>query len=352
MTHLLKFIGLCVIGVNLFSVSIAQKAEAVKIIKEKNENKINIFIGQKLFTSFLYPDTLEKPVLYPLYTSNGTMVTRGFPIHPLPGDPTDHPHHLGLWLNYENVNGLDFWNNSFAIAPEKKDKYGWIKTDRILQTSDGNVGMFTYHANWTNQKDDVLLEETTRFEFSGTPHQRIIDRVTVLKANTEVLFKDAKDGMLGLRVAHALEIPAKKEQKFTDDKGNVTVVKVNADNIANGNYLTSEGKQGDDAWSTRASWCKMYGKIGNDSVSIAIIDHPANPNYPTFWHVRGYGLFAANPLGEKIFTEGKSEKNLLLKKGESVQFYYRIVINDDKKTLSAGQLNKMSDEFAKKELIK
>ena len=54
--------------------------------------------------------------------------------------------------------------------------------------------------------------------------------------------------------------------------------------------------------------------MGADSVSIAIIDHPQNPNYPTFWHARGYGLFAANPLGEKIFTNGKSEKNLSLKK--------------------------------------
>ena len=347
MIHSLKCFSLCAIAMGLFSISIAQKAEMVKIVKEKNENKINVFIGQKLFTSFLYPDTLEKPVLYPLYTSNGTMVTRGFPIHPLPGDPTDHPHHLGLWLNYENVNGLDFWNNSFAIAPEKKDKYGWIKTDRILETKDGATGSLSYHANWTNQKNDVLLEETTSFEFSGTPHQRIIDRVTVLKANTEVFFKDAKDGMLGLRVAHALEIPATKEQKFTDDKGNVTVVKVNADNIANGNYLSSEGKKGDDVWSTRARWCKMYGKMGNDSVSIAIIDHPGNPNYPTFWHARGYGLFALNPLGEKIFTEGKSEKNLQLKKGESVRFYYRIIINDDKKTLSAEQLDKMADAFAK-----
>ena len=189
-------------------------------------------------------------------------------------------------------------------------------------------GLLSYHANWTNQKNDVLLEETTRFEFSGTPHQRIIDRITVLKATTDVLFKDAKDGMLGLRVAHELEIPATKDQKFTDDKGNVTIVKVNADSIANGNYLTSEGKQGDDAWSTRARWCKMYGKMGNDSVSIVMMDHPSNLNYPTFWHARGYGLFALNPLGEKIFTNGKSELNLQLKKGETVRFYYRIIIND------------------------
>ena len=316
------------------AVSMAQN-EKVSIIKEDGEKKINVLIGQKLFTSFLYPDTLEKPVLYPIYTSNGTMVTRGFPLHPLPGEPTDHPHHIGIWFNYENVNGLDFWNNSYAIPADKKHLYGWIKTDSIIETSGGDKGVLAYHANWTNQSNDVLLEETTRFEFSGNTHLRIIDRLTTLKANTDILFTDAKDGMLGLRVAHELQIPSTTDQKFTDDKGNVTVVKKSTDNIANGNYITSEGKEGDSAWSTRAAWCKLYGKMGNDSVSIAIIDHPSNPNYPTFWHARGYGLFAANPLGEKIFTNGKSEKNLRLQKGETIRFYYRIIIQEDKETIPA-----------------
>ena len=112
--------------------------------------------------------------------------------------------------------------------------------------------------------------------------------------------------------------------------------------------MTSEGKQGDSAWSTRARWCKMYGKMGKDSVSIVIIDHPSNPNYPTYWHARGYGLFSANPLGENIFTNGKLTKNLTLKMGEAVIFRYRIVIDDGKKTLSAEALNALADAFAQK----
>ena len=348
MLQLIRNIKSCLIAV-IISASARSQSQMVKIVPEKNANKYNVFIGDKLFTSFFYPDTLEKPVLYPIYASNGTMVTRGFPIHPRSDEPTDHPHHLGLWLNYENVNGLDFWNNSYAIAPEKKHLYGWIKTDRVLKTSDGATGVLSYHANWTNQKNEVLLEETTTYKFSGSSHQRIIDRITVLKANTDVLFADAKDGMLGLRVAHELQIPATTDQKFTDDKGNVTTIKVSADSIASGNYLTSKGKKGDDAWSTRAAWCEMYGKMGKDTISIAMIDHPKNPNYPTFWHARGYGLFALNPLGEKIFTNGKSEKNLKLKKGESVQFYYRIIVEDGAKSISAERLNKLTNDFATKD---
>ncbi len=328
-------------------ISISASAQLpVKLVRSTKSNRVDVLIGGKPFTSFLFPDTLEKPVLYPIRAANGTVVTRGFPLDPKPGDPTDHPHHIGLWFNFENLNGLDFWNNSYAIPDDKKDQYGWIRTDKIIETQSGEKGTLVYHANWTDRQKNVILEETTKYIFSGNADERTIDRITTLKADTRAVFKDAKDGMLGLRLAHELQIPTTEDQKFTDDKGNVTVVKGGTDNIPTGNYLTSEGKTGNDAWSTRGVWCKVYGKMGKDSVSITMIDHPQNPNYPTFWHARGYGLFAANPLGEKIFTNGKSEKNLTLEKGQSVTFKYRIVIQNGAKTLTAAALNRMAKAFA------
>ena len=324
---------------------IAQQKESVRLVKAKNDKRIDIYVGNTLFTSFLYPDSLEKPVLFPIYDADGTVITRGFPLNLRPGEPTDHPHHLGLWFTYENVNGLDFWNNSYAIPAEKKSLYGWIKTDRILDMQDGTVGTLTYIAKWVNQQNQVLMEETTRYEFSGENQERIIDRKTELKADTDILFTDAKDGMLGLRLAHELQIPGTADQQFTDNKGNISFVK--KDSLASGNYLTSRGKQGDSAWSTRAEWCKVYGKIADDSVSITIFDHVDNPNYPTFWHARGYGLFAANPLGEKIFTNGKSALNLKLKKGEKIIFTYRILIHNGKSTSTTEYLNQVSESFNK-----
>lgn len=318
----------------------SQQFQKVKVVRSRRENKVDIFIDNKLFTSFLYPTTLEKPVLFPIYSSNGTMITRGFPLKPQPNEPTDHPHHVGLWFTFENVNGLDFWNNSYAIPPEKKYLYGWILTDKILQTKSGNIGELIYHANWVNNQKKAIVEETTQYEFSGHNNQRLIERVTTLKADTEVIFTDAKDGLLGLRLAHDLQIPTNEDQTFIDNKGNSTLVKGGSDKIANGNYLTSEGKTGNNAWGTRATWCKVYGKMGVDSVSITIFDFPENPNYPTFWHARGYGLFAANPLGEKIFTNGKSKKNLTLKKDERVVFHYKILITNGSNTPSFNDLNK------------
>lgn len=341
----LKFIALGLMTLFL-NTSFSQKME-VKLVANPDEKKVDVLIGDKLFTSFLYTDSLEKPVLYPIITAKGNTATRGFPLNTQPGDPTDHPHHLGIWFNFENVNGLDFWNNSFAIPKEKKQSYGWIRTDRLLETSGGKEGKLSYHANWTNHLKEILLEETTTFTFSGAGNQRVIDRETTLKASIDVLFTDAKDGMLGIRLAHALQMPTDKDEEFTDDKGNVTVVKGGTDSIASGNYISSEGKAGDDVWSTRGRWCKVYGKIGADSVSVVIIDHPANPNYPTFWHSRGYGLFAANPLGEKIFTKGNSVKNLKLAKGEEVTFRYRVIVADGAGTLPSKQINQQADAFGR-----
>lgn len=341
-----KYLAAGMLAFTITSQLTAQKKLPVTFLPSKAK-AFDVLIGGKPFTRFLFPDTLEKPVLYPVQAANGDVVTRGFPLHPLPGDPTDHPHHIGLWLNYENVNGLDFWNNSYAIPADKKSQYGWIKTDPKVTTTNGTTGTLQYHARWTNQQNKTLLKENTRFEFSGNDHLRIIDRVTTLTADTTILFADAKDGLLGFRMAHALQIPTDKDQKFTDDKGNVTIVKGGTDKIPNGSYLSSEGKVGDSVWSTRGRWCKAFGKINSDSISVVIIDHPLNPNYPTYWHARGYGLFAANPLGEKIFSNGARTKNLTLQKGESVTFRYRIVIANGKATISTAEVEQLAKAFEK-----
>src|SRR5690348_15164157 len=101
----------------------AQKAEPDKLVTTKGMDKIDVMIVGKLFSMLLSKDSMYKPVLYPIYSSTCTMVTRGYPMFPKEGEPTDHSHHVGLWFNYENVNGLDFWNNSFAIPAEKKAQY-------------------------------------------------------------------------------------------------------------------------------------------------------------------------------------------------------------------------------------
>ncbi len=326
-------------------VAFSQKHK-VKLVPNKAHSSVEVYVGGKHFTDFFFPDTIAKPVLYPINAPDGVTITRGFPMNPKPGDPTDHPHHLGLWLNYENVNGLDFWNNSFAIPADKKYLYGTIRFDGITQLKNGLTGLLGYNASWMDSGGKIHLTESTNYAFSEIDGSWVIDRTTTLSAIIPVLFKDAKDGFLGLRVAHELQIPSRESKKYTDSKGIVTEVLATTDSIANGNYVNSNGLYGDAVWSTKAPWCMMYGKMGNDSISILIIDHPKNLGYPTNWHARGYGLFAANPLGEKIFTNGKAERNFSLNPGESVTFKYRIVISSGKNVLSKEEIAQLQHDFS------
>ena len=329
------------------SVSIfAQKG--VQFVDKPAEKKIDVLIDGQAFTSYFYPgeSVLKKAVLYPLRTPKGTLITRGWPLDPRPGERIDHPHHVGMWLNYEEVNGHDFWNNSLT-PPNPKATYGTIVHTGVKQMKGGKKsGELVVTANWLDKDGKVMLEETTTYVFSGNKNQYIADRITTLTAKTEVLFKDVKDGMIAIRVARQLEHPSKQPDVFTDASGVATKVPVMDNAGVTGSYRNSEGVEGEAAWGKRARWCNLRGQINNETINVAIIDHPKNAGYPTYWHARGYGLFAANPLGQKVFSNGKEELNLKLSNGQSTTFRYRVVIASEQ--LSDETLNEFAAQFAKK----
>ena len=289
--------------------------------------RVDITIDGKPFTSYIWPSTLKKPVLYPLRTAKGTLITRGFPLDPRPGERVDHPHHVGLWLNHGNVNGLDFWNNSDAIKKEDAPKMGTIFHRRIVEAKSGtDSGRLVVETAWMTPDNKQLLKETTTFVFRGNAEARTIDRTTTLTAlDQKVTFKDSKEAFLGMRMTRALEQPADKPEVFTDASGRATPVPVLDNKGVTGKYVSSEGKEGDAVWSTRGKWTLLGGNIDGEPVTVAILDHPSNVGYPTHWHARGYGLFAANPLGDKEFNEPKSF-DYVLDAGKSVTFRYRVLI--------------------------
>lgn len=333
---------------SLFSFSMIFAQEDVKFIQKQNEQKIDVMLGGKLFTSYLYKGTIDKPVLYPLQTASGVTVTRGFPLNPRPSERTDHPHHIGMWFNYGDVNGLDFWNNSYAIKPEDKPKFGSIRHQNVLKAEGGkNKGTLVVEANWVDNTGNVLLKEQTTFVFSGDATKRIIERTSTLTAqNKKVTMTDNKEGVLGIRVTRELEIPSDKPEIYTDAQGNPTKVAVLNNEGVTGNFLTSEGKTGNDVWGTRGKWCMMYGTKNGEPVSITIVDHPANLGYPTYWHARGYGLFAANTLGQEALSGGKEKLNFSLDPAKSVTFRYKILISNGT-TPTADELNQAAEAFSK-----
>jgi hypothetical protein len=327
--------ALSLLGVITFAVLVSPAAkkngERIQVKPNEAASRVDISIDGKPFTSYIWPTTLAKPVLYPLRSAKGTAITRGYPLEPRPGERVDHPHHVGLWFNYGNVNDFDFWNNSEAIKPENAPKMGNVRHRSIVAAKSGaNQGELQVETDWITGKQQLILKEHTRFVFRGGPNFRSIDRTTTLTALDEkVVFHDDKEGMLGMRVTRALEMPSDKPEVFTDASGKPTTVSKMDNTGVNGMYLTSEGKKGDAAWGTRGRWCNLSGRVGDEPVTITILDHPSNPGFPTFWHARGYGLFAANPLGKKIFTNGKEEMNFSIAPKESVTFRYRVLISSD-----------------------
>jgi hypothetical protein len=329
-TGVFLFLTIAAVFLTSFVFAGPDPSDRIAVIANEQQRRVDITIDGKPFTSYIWPTTLKKPVLYPLRTANGTVVTRGYPLERRPGERDDHPHHAGLWFNYESVNGIDFWNNSDAIKPEDVSKMGAIVHRSIVSAKSGSQqGDLDVETDWVTFDKKVLLREQTHFVFRGGPAFRSIDRITTLRALDEkVDFKDAKDGLLGLRVVRALEIPSDKpEVLYTDAKGHATTVPAMDNTGVNGTYLTSEGKKGDAAWGTRGRWCNLSGLVGSEPVTITILDHPANPGFPTYWHARGYGLFAANPLGQKIFSNDKQSLNFSLAPHASVTFRYRILIS-------------------------
>jgi len=326
--------------------------EKVSFVEKINEHKVDVMIGGKYFTSYFFPGekVLKKAVLFPIVSAQGTTITRGYPIAPRAGERVDHPHHVGMWLNYEDVNGFDYWNNSNNIVSSLQNhKMGTIFHEKIISKKiNKDKGELLVSAKWVDNdgKGAEVLKESTSYVFSGQKDIRIIDRITTLTAVADqVLFKDVKDGMFAIRVARQLEMPSNKPDVFTDAHGIETKVPQMDNTGVTGSYISSEGITGEAVWSTRAKWMNLTGSMDNHTINIAILDHPNNISYPSYWHARGYGLFAVNPLGAKVFSNGKSELNKTLKKGESITFRYRTIIAD--KTLSKEDLDKMQQDFSK-----
>lgn len=310
------------------SVITSAQERGVRVVKNEAARRVDVFVNGQPFTSYVWPEKLKVPVLYPLRTAQGTIVTRGFPLEPRAGERVDHPHHAGFWFNYGNVNGVDFWNNSVALPAAEQKKMGTVVHRRITRTSGGkDRGQLDVEMEWVMPDGQPILREATTFVFHAGPNLRGVDRITTLTAlDKRVLFHDNKEGMLGMRVRRELEQPSNEPLVFTDASGKPTTVKVLDNSGVTGLYHSSEGKTGDAVWGTRGRWTMLTGKVDQEPIALVIFDHPKNTGYPTYWHARGYGLFAANPLGQEVFSNGKEKLDFTLEPKQSVTFRYRLLI--------------------------
>ncbi len=316
----------------LMLVAGAVSAQNVTIVEQKEKQQLDVMIDGQPFTSYCYWDSQKKPILYPLRTSKGTVVTRSYPVANVAGERTDHPHHVSVWFNYGNINGVDFWNNSGGRGSEKM---GTIhhKAVKAVKNGRGRASL-DVTMDWIMPDGSKVLQQDETIIFRASGSVRAIDRIITLTAQEKkVVFGDSKEGALGIRVARQLEEPSKEPLIFTDASGNPTSVAVLDNAGVDGVYLSSEGNVSEkNSWGKKAKWMTLSGNVKAEDVVLAIFDHPKNPLYPTYWHNRGYGLFAANPFGAKEFTRGATVLNYTLEPGQKATFRFRIIVNSGKLT--------------------
>jgi cyanophycinase len=300
----------------------------------KGDHRIDVMIEGKLFTSYLYTDNLPKPVLYPVHSPSGVLVSRGYPLRDVKGESQDHPHHAGIFFAYDRVNGNNFWLNT-SRAPH-------IEHVKVTDMTGGEgQGQLSTVLHWVGKDGTVLLEERRDMLIRAGKDAYAVDfRIELVAQKDPVVFGDTKEGLLAIRVADWMREPFESKAGVVGISGTGT-----------GKYLNADGDEGEKGvWGKRARWvCLQAAKDGKE-VGVAIFDHPSSVNHPTYWHARGYGLFAANPLGQGVFEASRSAEKakplaLTLKLGQKAHFQYRVLIYDGKKTRS--QLEEECKDFVK-----
>lgn len=315
----------------LAATSLALQLDAqVKITQ--GTNKVDVEIDGKPFTTLVYGADVPKPYMFPLRAVDGTIVTRGVPAAKEAGDSMDHPHQRAVWFAHDRVNGVDYWNNEFQYTEKQYGKMGHMFITKVLKAAGGKKeGEIDFSAEWKDNENKVVLIEDRKTTFHSGGPNRIVDFDFTVTAKEAVTFGDGKDGVFGLRVASGLEEPGQKNQP-TEPK------RTGAMTSADGCKLEKE------CWGKQSNWMDYSGVVEGKNVGLAIMDHPSNPKHPTYWHSRGYGLFAANIFGVKQFTKA-GDGGVTLQPGEKMRFRYRVVIHSG--DAATAKLAALYDDYAK-----
>jgi len=271
-------------------------------------DRLGVNINGKVFTEYVFHNT-PRPYCYPVLGPGGVAMTRNFPMREARDEERDHKHHRSFWFAHGSVNGLDFWSESERAGKILHEAFTAVRSGR-------DVGLIRARNRWVAADGRVVCTDERTLRFYNRPErERIVDfEITLQASHGALTLGDTKEGTMALRLAETLRL---KPNRF--HAGQPT-----------GHIVNSEGLRDGATWGKRAAWCDYYGPAGGKTVGVAIFDHPQNPRHPTWWHVRDYGLFAANPFGQHDFENlsDKTAGNLVVPAGQSVTFRYRFYFHE------------------------
>lgn len=252
----------------------------------QGNDTVTVKIGDEEFTTYRYAASQPKPYFWPVRSPKGTVVTRELE------NVKDHPHHKGIWLSIDEVNGLKFW------AEQAK-----IQTKSVtIDVPSGNPAKLTVANDWLGTDNKPVLVETTQISIWS---DRLITYDVTFTAAVDVTFGDTKEGMFGIRLADPLR-----------EKVGGSVVN------AEGKLATKE------CWGQESKWVDYFGTVSGDTCGVTLFDHPKNFRKSRY-HVRDYGLFTISPFGQHDYTNGQlPEDPYKLPQGQKVQFTYGLYVHE------------------------
>lgn len=318
-----------------FTLALAFPLHAQTVSIAPSDKGLRIDIDGALFTEYVTKG-ITNPCFNPIMGANGANLAREYP--PAPGVKVDHPHHRGIWIGHDGVNGVNFWAADSGKC--RIENTGFTDVN-----AEGHRASFVAASKWLNPAGELVLEDRRHVVITALPDgARQLDlAITFLATAGDVTFRDTKEGSVAIRVAPSIAV---KGNRYDPGSGR-------------GHIRTSAGMIDANAWGTRANWVTYFGPDPKgDPVSITMMDHPHNLRHPTWWHVRTYGLFAANPFGEASFAppakgaDGKVVKTSVpkgkashvLPSGQSLTLRYRFLFQ--KGEPDSAKLNTVFKEYS------
>jgi hypothetical protein len=251
------------------------------IVDRVGTEDLNIRINNEFFTRYDTRTGPNKPYFYPIFGPGNKRMTRRYGIETVAGETHDHPHHRGLWFTHGAVNGEDYWSEGGVTAKTVNTKFDEI-------TSGSVYGHFRAHTDWINHAGKKVAEDVRDVTVYNVADGRMMDFDVTMKAiGGPLVFGDTKEGSFGIRLPDSMRVAG-----------------------GDGHIEMSTGVKDAATWGKKADWVDYYGTTEGEVEGVAILDNPKNLRHPTTWHVRDYGLFAANPFGLHDFNNDKAHPNL------------------------------------------
>jgi hypothetical protein len=296
-----------------------------EVTAERSERGVVVKIDGQLFAEYL-TKAGTSPAIWPIIGPTGKPMTRSYPVGQREPDETDdHPHHQSLWFTHDEVNeNNNFWSQN---RNDRRSGSGAEVAHRefVEVESDGATARIVTRNDWKGDGEKLFEDERTVVFGKRDDGSRYIDFTITLKATEgDVTFADTKEGTFAVRVADTMRLEANK----------------------GGRIVNSAGQENNAAWGMPAKWVDYTGPVDGETVGITIMSHPKSFRPNTRWHVRGYGLFAANPFGHKDFPrpELAEQGEVTIAKGDELTLRYRVLLH--RGTTEAAAIAQAYEEFA------